>query len=159
MDRSQQQWVATVCGVPGLRILPSLDNEFVRWDCQTSISPTKDKVLLRHCLGWSWLRRIDDGNGLSKGRVTLFKSGGPSPGRSSTSSTWKRDPLGSKLHLESWVWSSLKDERVTISAAHTHSQSWEFGGVWESANMREKREVTFKELCRALIKLGQNFRC
>ena len=45
----------------------------------------------------------DGGNGLAKARGTLVKSGGPSPRRPSTPSTWKRSLLGSKLHLESGV--------------------------------------------------------
>ena len=77
-------------------------------------------------------------NGLAKGCGTLFKSGGPSQGRSSTSSSWKRASLDSKLDLESGVCLSFEDECITTTTVHPHSQSCHFGSRWVVCKHEEK---------------------
>ena len=58
---------------------------------------------------------------LAKASGTLFKSGGPSSGRSTTSSTWKQAPLGSKLHLEAWVFGGVKQDPKNDSGSAQRS--------------------------------------
>ena len=73
-------------------------------------------------------------------------------------------PPGSELCLiASFTWSQGSGHHSKTSVTrqlpfiHTHNPAiLEVGG--RSANMKKKREVTFKGLCLALIDPGQNFR-
>ena len=72
-------------------------------------------------------------------------------------------PPGSKLHLvanSTWSHGSSHHTKMSVSQQlplmHTHNpEILEVCG--HSTNMKKKREVTFKGLCRALIELGQKF--
>ena len=71
-------------------------------------------------------------------------------------------PPGSKLHLvanSTWTHGSSHHPKMSVSQQlplmHTHNpEILEVCG--HSTNMKEKGEVTFKELCQALIKPGKN---